>query len=204
MPRRKPSTPQEIAERKLAKRRQDFEAVGLQPDAAVLATAGDIEVSRKTQQTEQAARRSDVFLALCRGMATGAYDAARRLERDILMAAGLSDRGLRLVSVDETTEGRSRMDRMLAARDRLDSLRDIMPEHEFWLMCELIDPKRPNGGQPRSWRDVVGYVTGEELPDAKPALVRNACQSTAWAYRLLDEGRLRCKACGQSRDLVAA
>lgn len=188
MPRRKPSTPQEIAAKRLERRRADFEAVGLQPDAAALPTAAAIEVVRKSQKTEQTARRTDVFLALCRGMEAGAYDAARRLERDLMTASGVRDPDHLPPGVTGGPGVRDWTDTMIAASRRIARLKETMPEREFWLMSELIAPQRPDAGAPREWRDTVAYITGEELADAQPALVRNACVTTAWAYGVLDGG----------------
>lgn len=174
--RSKPKTPAEIAAMKLAKRRQDFEAVGLQPEAADLPANEAVHVEREGQRNAERASRADAFEALKVGLAPGCYDAARRLERDILTRYGWTDRGRSGQRVD-CTAGLT-TDAKLKAGWRVDAVMGRLSYRDAWLLTELIvgHPDRP------IWRQTVAYITGEEHTHAQAAVVRAATVNLREAY----------------------
>lgn len=182
MPRKskaKPKTPAQIAADRLAKRRLDFAAANMPADAAGLTSNADIEVRREGQKNVLAARRLDAFDALKEGMAAGAYDAARRLERDIVMRRGEHDHGRPLERVDGDEHAAfCRNDQIIAAGERVDAVMARLSERDGWLLTELIVP---NSTRP-TWRQTVFYITGETHAHAQGAAVRAACVNLRDAY----------------------
>lgn len=158
-------------------RAQGFEAVGLQPASAFLAANADVAVQRNTQSTVQSARREDAFDALKAKMQAGAYDAARRLEKDLRTRRGEDDRGRKLFVVD-ASKAKDAMDRRLEAGDRVDAVLLGVGERDAWLLVELVYPVGPRD----TWRDTVTFVTGETNEAAQGAAVRSACANLARSY----------------------
>lgn len=169
----KPKNPQLIASEKarkaLEQRLRDFGAVNLQPEAATLPANAEVEVRRESQEHVESARRADVFDLLRSGLAVGAYDAVRRLERDIVMRRGEHDHGrpLERVSGDEHSAF-CRNDFILAAGERVDQIVRLLAPRDWWLLHDLITSRKP-------WRDTVAYITGETHDHAQAAAVRSAC-----------------------------
>lgn len=172
---------------RLAKRAQDLEAVNLPTDLAILTSGSDIEVTRQGDKRDgrkvdsDQARRLDAFAALKEGMAPGAYDAARRFERDVSVRRGENDRGRVLERVDSSGQT-DRIDAMIAAAERIEAVIDRLPPRDWWLLMELIAPRieRP------SWRDTVGYITGEQTPHGQAAAVRSCCVNLRDAYAAIE------------------
>lgn len=174
-------------------RRRDFDAVGLQREAADLPQHGDIQITRAAEDRDgktvdhNVARRTDAFDALKQSMNSqpryhGCYDAARRFERDILLARCEGDRGARSERVD-CEPGREVEFRFVVAATDVAWLKTELPRRDFWLLSELIAPSREyeNG-----WRGTVYYVTGEDNPNAQGAAVRFACANLRDAYEAMD------------------
>ena len=186
----KPSKPMTAAQRRAA----DFERVGLQADAARLAANGDVQVERAERADTAAgkrgnverARRLDAFEALREGMAVGAYDAARRLETDVLKRRGEHDGGRALERVDGGESATCATDVMLAAGRRVNQVMRMVGERDAWLLTELISPTTQATMAAAGWRGVVQYVTGETHSHAQGAVVRSACENLAYAYRRLE------------------
>lgn len=185
----KPKSPAEILAEKQKARARDFEAVNLPADAATLPNHQDIEVTRAggtrdgKKVDEDSNRRQDAFDALKVSLQriTGAYDAARRLERDILTRFGETDRGPRIERMDcEARAGK--IDAMVAAGQAVDAVMSLLADRDQWLLMELIRPSQ----QRSNWRAHVFYVTGETHEHAQGACVRGACANLADAYRKLD------------------
>lgn len=176
----------QIEAERILRRALDLEAVNLQPDAAVLTTMADIEVTRagevRASQTVKtdAARRLDAFEALKGGMADGAYDAARRFERDLLVRHGIADGGRSMERVDCT--GGHASDAIIHAAEKVEDVQDRIPPRDYWLLCELIVPPIRRG----AWRDHVQYVTGESHAHGQGAAVRAACVNLRDAYTAID------------------
>jgi len=178
-----PSRPKRIA---------DFEVVGLQGDAAFLPMNTDIEVTRKGDERdrqkvdEDSVRRLDAFSALKSSMRKepfiGCYDAARRLERDMLVSLNLHDRGRPLERVDGT-RNTGRMDAMIAADENVRNVAQRLGKREWWLLNELL---HPNALRFTNWREIVAYVTGETHDHAQGCAVRSACVSLRDAYDALE------------------
>lgn len=191
--RSRPKSAAELEALRIVKRAQDLEAVGLAPDAAVLETQADIEITRTAEKRdgrtvqENSARRLDAFEALKATMAPGCYDAARRLERDLLIRAGQADRGQPMMRVDGGPDpDHARALRMIAAGDRVDAVLGRLSERDVWLLTELIVgcPER------REWRGSVAHITGEVNPNAQGAAVRAACVNLRDGYAAVERRRV--------------
>jgi hypothetical protein len=186
--RAKPKSPDQILAERNQRRVPGFEAVSLQPEMAQLPRNLDIEVTRAGDKREgrrvqeDSARRLDAFLALRDGMRPGAYDAARRMERDIMTRRGEGDRGKPTERVDGDEALKDHTDQMVDAGRRLDKLKDKLSDREWWLLHELIAPSIERDG----WREIVAHITGEDQPNAQGAVVRSACANLAEAYDKLD------------------
>lgn len=167
----------------LAQRIQGFEAVGLQPEAASLPSHADVQTTRAGATRDgrkvegDQARRLDAFAALKEGMQPGAYDAAKRLERDIHIRYGQNDHG-RPERVDCEPQAFDRTDKMVMAGERVDRVLDMLGTQERRLLTELILPQP----QRVTWREVVRHYTGEANPHAQCAAVRLACVNLRDAY----------------------
>lgn len=181
-------TPSQIAAKLLERKRQDFAAVNLPTDAAELIRNAAIEVNRAGAQrgaqkvNEDSARRLDAFSALKDGMDKGAYDAARRLERDILARRGEGDRGARSERVD-CDAGRDIADLIVRAGQDCDYVKSRLSRRDWWLLVELIQPPVDRG----HWRQHVFYITGEANPHAQAGCVRSASVNLRDVYEELDQ-----------------
>lgn len=182
--RAKPKSPAEILAERLARRAADFEAVGLQPEAAALPSSQAVEVRRTGRANAAGARRLDAFDALREGLPTGGYDAARRLEADLRLRRGEADHGRNLVRVDGGGAGPALLDRQIAAGRRVDRALARVGARDGWLLCELIYPSVGRN----SWRETVAHVTGETHSHAQAAAVRAACANLAAAYEVRRAG----------------
>lgn len=180
----RPKSPQEIAADKLAARKLDLEAVNIQPDSAALPSSEAIEVTRAGQKRgdqtvkEDNARRLDAFAALKEGMAQGAYDAMRRLERDMLIRRGEGDRGPMGIRVDCQDSDFARAMKIVEAGERVDAVYSHISLRDRWLCEELICPAIDRG----TWRDHVDYITQESHPHGQGAVVRALAVNVRDAY----------------------
>jgi hypothetical protein len=181
--RTRPKSPEQIA---AERRALAFAEVGLQMSASTLRSNADIRAERETRGHTARARRQDAFEALRESMVTGAYDAARRLERDIIMAKGEHDQGRHLERVDNEQAG-DRTDAMIDASKRRDRVLQHVGQRDGWLLRELISPNPQTRLSAIEWRDIVAYVTGEENPHAQAAAVRAACANLVAAYEKADK-----------------
>lgn len=182
---RKPKSPEQIAAARLAKRVADFEAVNLDADTAALPAHQDIQVFRagdirgEQRVKHDLARRLDAFDALRKGMAPGAYDAARRLERDMIIRRGEHDHGRSVERVQgDAISAFNRNDQIIAAGERVDAVLGKLSGRDSWLLTELVYPTLPY----REWRAIVAYITGETHDHAQGAAVRAACVNLRDAY----------------------
>jgi hypothetical protein len=180
--RTKPKDPQVAA---AERRARAFHAVSLQAGASVLPANADIDAQAQEREHEARARRMDAFEALKEGMVKGAYDAARRLEKDITIARNEHDRGRNLDRVDNDSPT-DRMDAMLKARWRVDIALGGIGQRDAWLLTELIAPSVQTALMAMTWRATVAYVTGEENPHAQAAVVRSACANLSKAYEKME------------------
>lgn len=174
----KPKDPQVAA---AERRALAFHDVGLQVAASTLCANADIDAERQERHHEARARRLDAFEALREGMVKGAYDAARRLERDIIIAKGEHDQGRHLERVDND-QAADRTDAMVDASWRVDAVLAIVGPRDAWLLRELCSPSVQTRLSATTWRGIVAYVSGEENPHAQAAVVRSACANLAMAY----------------------
>ena len=189
-PRRKikPKSPEQIMAERIAQRALDLAAINAPTSAAALERQADIEVvragSRRDGQTvkHDVGRRMDAFLALREGMAPGSYDAARRLERDVLVSMGQNDQGRTPDRVDCEQAAFNRTDMMIMATDRVVRVTKLLSERDRRLLTEIIFPRREH----RSWREIVTHVTGETHTHAQGAAVRAACENLRDAYQAME------------------
>lgn len=179
---KKPKSPAEIVAGRLSRRGRDFEAVGLSASAAALPSNDTVEVRREGRRHAEGARRLDAFEALRDSLSPGAYDAARRLERDLAIRAGEHDRGRSMLRVD-CDAGRDRTDEMLAAGQRARMALDRLGRRDGLLLVELIRPGPTVQLTCPTWRAVVAHVTGETNDRGQAAIVRNVCANLAEAYQ---------------------
>lgn len=189
----RPRSPEQIAAERALRRRIDFEAVGLSPEASALPEnqsvevirAGGVRIDGKVVDND-VARRQDAFEALRPSLQTkacaGAYDAARRFERDILMSLGQHDSGRPVDRVDCEQAAFGRVDAVIDASKRVKKIRDRLSERDGWMLYELIAPHRPW----TSWRAIVAHITAETNLNAQGAAVRAACVSLRDVYVRLD------------------
>ncbi len=206
--RHKPKTPEQIAAERLATRARNFEAVGLQPEAAGLAASDNIEIIREGEDHgskkagHNVAKRIDAFDALKDGMVPGAYSAARKLEEDIAKSRGEFDRGRSMFRVDED-KIKDPIDKMATAVAEVKRALSFVGARDAWLLMELIRPtlacaesgfhfSAPTaedvaaGGKQREalfgWRAIVAHITAETHTHAQGAVVRSACANLVTAY----------------------
>lgn len=192
----KPKTPDQIQAEKLKARKRDFEAVNLPADAAELPNHQGVVITRAGEKREEdgqdakrvdedQARRQDAFAAMQASMRkkefVGAYDAARRFERDVFVMMGLNDRGASLDRVDCSTAG-DRTDAMIAASYRVRDVKARLSERDWWLANDLIVPN----GEDATWRHTIRRICGEENWNAQGAVVRALCVNIRDAYRAQD------------------
>lgn len=196
----KPKSPEAIMADRLLARARDLEAVNLPPEGAALASYADVQVSHAQRDQVDNARRADAFDCLKADMARkapGAYDAVRRLERDMLIRAGQADPGRAMIRVDENEDGGGVLDRRLEAGAKVDAVLKLVGPRDKWLLVELIertvrvhilqDEDGAESGRLEGWRANVAYITGEENPVAQGTAVRCACANLSEAYKQLDE-----------------
>lgn len=188
---------EQIAAEKLAARMRDLHSVNVPPATALLKSGEEIEVIRAgdTRAPESpdgkgkvahhdTARRLDAFEALRSSMCdlVGAYDAARRLEKDVLMSLGQHDHGRPGERVDCEQGAYSRVDAIVFASERVRWIKKSMPDRDIWLLYELIVPGKPG----EQWRQTVARITGETNANAQGAVVRSACCNLRDAYAKLE------------------
>lgn len=182
-------TPEQLEAERIAKRVTDLTAVGMQPEAAYLVAHSEVEVTRIAEEhgskgkkaAHNVARRVDAFDALREGLEVGCYDAARRLERDILTRMGLVDRVVRFERVD-SDRGVCLTDLMVSAGQRVDAVMAKLSDREALLFHELILPSPER----TTWREQVAYITGETHTHAQGAVVRAALVNLRDAYRAME------------------
>lgn len=180
----KPKSPEQIMLERMEKRALDLAAVNMPVSAAALDQHEDVEVTRAGARRDgktvkhDVARRMDAFQSLREGMAPGAFDAARRLERDVLTSMGQSDHGRHSDRVDCDPSAVNRTDLMIQAADRVSKVLKRVSARDGWLLREIIYPQR----EYRSWREIVAYITGETHTHAQGAAVRAACVNLRDAY----------------------
>lgn len=195
----KPFDPAAAERARISQRRTDFDAVGLQPEAATLASHSDVQTTRAGDEragkrvADNTARRIDAFEALRAGMQPGVYDAARRLERDIKIRNHENDRGHAGGRVD-CERGKDFTDAAIEAGIRIRNVMRLIGARDQFLLSELIDPGPVSRLARPHWRQSVFYVTGETHDHAQGAAVRAACSNLAEAYssieRVSSKGRL--------------
>jgi hypothetical protein len=165
-------TPEQIAAELLAKRLQDFHAVGLPAGLAALPAGSNIEITRTAEKREgqtveaNSARRLDAFTALRRMMEPGCYDAGRKYEHQMLVRRGENDRRTAMERVDRTSGLTS--DAMVDAALWLEAVDAMLSRRDRRMLLELIEPTKAWA----SWRDLVQAIAGEKLEHAQAAAVR--------------------------------
>ena len=186
---RKPKVRKTAEEReaeRIAARARDLSSVNMPAEAAILPRQADVEVTRAGEKREgqkaahDGARRLDAFSALKDTMGVGCYDAARRLEADILARMGIYDRVGAGHRINRTAGFTT--DAMRAAGLMVDKVMGRLSARDGNLLFELIDPPIDRG----TWRDHVRYITGEINPVAQAAAVRAVTVNLRDAYATLE------------------
>lgn len=181
--RRRTKTDEQRLKAQRLQRAQNLEAVGLQPEAANLDQQQNVQITRAGERREgrtvkeDSARRLDAFAALKDGMAPGAYDAAKRLERDLHIRFGLHDHGRKADKVDCDPSATDRTDAMIEAGLRVDRVMGHLPPRDRQLFRELILPTHH-----ATWRAAVASITEETTPHGQASAVRAACVNLRDAY----------------------
>jgi hypothetical protein len=181
--RAKPKDPQQAAAERRAKA---FHDASLDVASSVLETHNDVTAESAERDHEARARRLDAFEALREGMVKGAYDAARRLEKDIITARGEHDQGRHLERVDNEN-AKDRTDAMVDASRRVDLALGSVGVRDAWLLSELISPSVQTRLSATTWRGIVAYITGETHTHAQGAAVRSACANLVGSYDKIDK-----------------
>jgi hypothetical protein len=191
--RARPSDPLALAKARAEARRDaaipatwglDAAALSLPANAAVVTT---FDLARRPTR----ARRSDVFdLLLARGrLSQRAFDAVRRLERDIaLLHRGSAGVGGYEPRVDRARSADAFNDVRLDAGRRIEAALALAGPASANLLRALLEEAPAQGCD---WRAVIERHCGERLADAQGAVLRLACENLAGAYGLIDQARRR-------------
>ena len=182
----------EIAFDLAAKRVKAREASGLARAAERAADPGigvdktlpanqDVVVTTTTRGGKAAAERWDAFAALKAGMASGGFDAARKLEHDMRLRSGEAGRASSVVAVD-CAKRKDAVQVQIEAGDRVKAALEAVGPRDAWLLQWLIDPPAEVALRFQTWREVVEYITGEHEAHGQGAAVRSACSNLADVY----------------------
>ena len=176
------------AQAQAAARRPETWGVAAEPLA--LAANADVDARRDARGRIAGAHRVDVFEALNARGGLGAPElaAARRLERDIGLRAGLFGPGASYVLVDAQGSSEGLTQRMIEAGRRVEAALTGLGARQARLLRALIEPAML-AGRAVAWREVVAHEADEANPHAQAALVRAACADLALAYQALDRTR---------------
>ena len=165
---------------------------GVDAEALALPANRAVATVRDGRGRVSHAHRTDVFERLHeRGsLSHGQLAAARRLERDMGLRAGLFRPPSDLVKVDAQAKTEGATQRMLEAGQRVESALSASGPRCALLLRALIE--RPAvQGQLVDWREVVARETAETNPHAQAAVVRTACDNLMLAYQAVCQAARR-------------
>ena len=77
-------------------------------------------------------------------------------------------------------------DKMMKAGDEIDRVLNNVGLKDRKLLVELIDPTVIHTTAAQQWAITVGILTGEKHRNGQAAVVRNACQNLAEAFKFVD------------------
>ena len=181
---------------KAAELRAQAQAEALRPDTwgvdrapLTLAANADVQAKTDTRGRVVSAHRTDVFETLHArgGLGEAELAAARRLERDIGLRAGLFRPETSYVLIDSQGSSEGITQRMVEAGRRVDAALAGVGPRQALLLRALIEPAMLQG-RAVAWRDVTARETGEDNPHAQAAMVRAACADLVLAYQAIDAG----------------
>jgi hypothetical protein len=160
---------------------------GLAIEALDLAANAGVEAVRDGRGRVISAHRTDVFEILrARGSLSEAeLGAARRLETDMGLRAGLFRPDNTYVLVDSQGAVEGATQRMIAAGERVEQALAAVGPRQALLLRALIEPGVVHG-RVVDWRAVVARETAEANSHVQAAMVRSACDNLALAYQAVD------------------
>ncbi len=160
---------------------------GVAAAALALPANAGVEAVRDGRGRVAHAHRTDVFERLHErgGLSDGQLSAARRLEQDIGLRAGLFRPPADLVKVDAQARVEGATQRMLEAGRRVDAALIAAGPRCAALLRALIEPA-VLAGRSVEWRAVVARETAETNPPVQAARVRTACDNLMLAYQAAD------------------
>lgn len=184
----KPMSPEQVIKKAAERRAKEFEAVGLQGEAAKLTAQEDVTITRQGDTNAEGKKvrenqilRMDAFHCLRDSLCDGGYDTVREFERQLTIRAGEHDRGRNLERVDCSTGG-GRIDAMVAAATHVARITGQLSDRTHWLLTELLDPSVQTRIQTNTWRGVVAHITGATNPVAQAERVKVAVEELVDAY----------------------
>ncbi len=147
----------------------------------------DVQAARDGRGRVVHAHRADVFEILHArgGLAEAELKAARRLEADMGLRAGLFRPGEAWVRVDAQGCSEGVTQRMVDAGRRVEAALAAVGPRQALLLRALVEPAMTRGAG-IDWREVVARETREDNPHVQAAMVRSACDNLALAYRAID------------------
>ena len=162
------------------------EAWGVAEAPLALTANREVTAVRDARGRVAHAHRTDVFETLHArgGLSDGQLAAARRLEQDVGLRAGLF-RPASLVLVDSQGCAEGASQRMVDAGRRVDAALGRLGARQAALLRALVEPPMQQG-RLVVWREAVRHATGETTPHGQAALVRAACDDLMSAYQTVD------------------
>lgn len=185
--RKRPFDPAEAA-RIEYERRKDPARWGTNDEALTLESNADVKQEAETRKNERRVRRFDVFALLFNrdGLSREQFDAIRRYQTDMAMAARVGEFAGPGEFVDRSRLPSGATDRQIDARNRLDDAKALLGLLPGQLLEALSEPEVIRGEQV-NWRKTVEARTGETEQHAQAACVRQACEGLKLAYQEIDK-----------------
>ena len=179
MTRRKRKTPEQIAQ-------EAQERAAREREVRLLQQQPDVRVNHDQQFRIRGARRIDCIALLHerRSITDDEHNAYRRLEADMIEAAGLGAKGdqERVDGTPTFPPGQSKPQRMFDAGRRVENVLGRMDAELAALIRELADPWTTNAALTR-WRETVRRITPVKDKTTCGAIVALACRALERAYR---------------------
>jgi hypothetical protein len=177
--RRKRKPPEQIAQ-------EAQERAAREREVRLLQRQPDVRVNHDQQFRIRGARRIDCIALLHerRSITDDEHNAYRRLEADMIEAAGLGSKGdSEYVDCAQAfPPGQAKPQRMFDAGRRVQEVIGKMDAELGALVRELADPWEPNAALTR-WRDTVRRITPVKDKTTCGAIVALACRALERAYR---------------------
>lgn len=159
--------------------------IALRRETARLASQGDVRVVANPAHQIVAAQRMDVFelLRQRKSISFSAYEAVRRLEREMAWAEGVDTAGPR-EAVDGGQARGGAFDHQVIYRAKVRAVLARLRPGSKALLEALLQPQFA-GTLPR-WRDTVATITGQTREEIQTDRVGEAARNLAEAYVSVD------------------